>query len=238
MKQTLCGMLLLVLAWSSANATLISRAGGAAYYDDSLNITWVQDANLARTRGFDADGLMEWGTALAFIGTLNTAGYLGVTNWRLPTMTDLGAPGPSGGPFSGGDNGYNVDIASGEMAHLHYGAAPLVGLGNIGYYNTSGGVTGCLTGPAPNCFANANPFSNVNTINYDYWYGQTVVTSTNFAWTFGFYDGNQASRGKTTLQNAWAVASGDFATVPVPGAVWLFGGALAVLGAVRRKAIT
>ena len=34
---------------------------------------------------------------------------------------------------------------------------------------------------------------------------------------------------------AWAVRPGDFAPVPVPGAVWLFGGALTLLGAVRRK---
>ncbi|MSR08918.1 MAG: PEP-CTERM sorting domain-containing protein, partial [Gammaproteobacteria bacterium] len=37
---------------------------------------------------------------------------------------------------------------------------------------------------------------------------------------------------------AWAVRPGDIAPVPVPGAVWLFGGALTLLGAVRRRAMT
>ena len=31
-----------------------------AYYDTALNITWLADANYAKTSGYDADGLMNW----------------------------------------------------------------------------------------------------------------------------------------------------------------------------------
>ena len=41
----------LLLVAGAANAALLSRAGGQAYYDDVLNITWLGDANYAKTSG-------------------------------------------------------------------------------------------------------------------------------------------------------------------------------------------
>ena len=34
---------------STADAALVSRLGGLAYYDTVLNITWLADANFAKT---------------------------------------------------------------------------------------------------------------------------------------------------------------------------------------------
>ena len=91
MKRTLSGMVLLLLACGSANAALLSRAGGQAYYDDVLNITWLADANLADTNdfgvaGINANGTMTWDKAQEWIGAMNTANYLGTNTWRLPTV--------------------------------------------------------------------------------------------------------------------------------------------------------
>jgi hypothetical protein len=82
--------LALCLATVTANAALISRAGGQAYWDDVLNITWLADANYAKTSAYDVDGLMTWAASLEWIASLNAANHLGVNVWRLPTVTDTG----------------------------------------------------------------------------------------------------------------------------------------------------
>lgn len=45
-----------------ASASLIDRGGGLIY-DSTKNNTWLQDANYAKTSGFDADGKMYWADA-------------------------------------------------------------------------------------------------------------------------------------------------------------------------------
>lgn len=233
MKQILSGLLLLLLACSSANATLLSRSGGLAYYDTATNLTWVADANLAQTSGYDADGLMTWTQSVGWIASLNAQnaglGYLGTNDWRLPTVTDTGTPGCNAAN-TGTDCGYNVDLATGEMARMFYST-----LGNTGYYNTSGVPTGCAGYPNY-CLTNTGPFSNLQP--NPYWSGTEYAPNTSLAWHFFFYDGGQGFNNKTNGVYAWAVRPGDIAAVPVPGAVWLFGGALALLGAVRRRAMT
>lgn len=58
-------LILLAVASTAAQASLFSRAGGTMIYDDVLGITWLKDANYAQTSGFDADGRMNWETAVA-----------------------------------------------------------------------------------------------------------------------------------------------------------------------------
>ena len=53
-----------------ANAALFDRGGGLIY-DDVLNVTWLQDANYAQTSGYDADGGMTWGNAVAWVSDLS-----------------------------------------------------------------------------------------------------------------------------------------------------------------------
>ncbi len=97
MKATLVGVLILVVAYSSANAALLSRAGGSAYYDTATNLTWVADANLASTSGYDLNGSMTWTQSVGWIASLNAQsggqGYLGTNDWRLPAVTDTGTAG-------------------------------------------------------------------------------------------------------------------------------------------------
>ena len=65
----------------SADAALISRLGGLAYYDDIADLTWVTDANTAQTSGYDADGRMKWVAANTWAAGLDVSG---VTGWRWP----------------------------------------------------------------------------------------------------------------------------------------------------------
>ena len=65
---------------SGAHAALIDRGNGLIY-DSSRNITWLQDANLAKTSGFDDDGRMTWDEAMNWASALDFSGY---SDWRLP----------------------------------------------------------------------------------------------------------------------------------------------------------
>ncbi len=83
---------------------------------------------------------------------------------------------------------------------------------------------------------NTGPFSNLQSSYY--WSGTEYAPFTSGAWLFYFNIGVQNRSDKGDEYYAWAVRPGDIAPVPVPGAVWLFGGALTLLGAVRRRAMT
>ena len=109
----LCG----ALAPAVADASLVSRWGGAAYYDPELNLTWLQQARYARTELSDArrDEIIAVvgsvaGHALteadfqkttsgsAYTGLMSWYGAVawadqlvvgGVSSWRLPEVTPL-----------------------------------------------------------------------------------------------------------------------------------------------------
>ena len=231
MQRTLSGMVLLLLTFGSANAALLSRAGGQAYYDDVLSITWLANANLADTNdfgiaGINANGTMNWSTAQSWIGAMNTANYLGTHTWRLPTVTDTGTSGCNLA-YSGTDCGYNVDLSTGEMAHMFYST-----LGNVGFFDTIPSETGC-SGPT-NCLTNLGPFSNLRP--FYYWSGTAYAPYSGYAWYFNFAIGYQDNADKSNGGLAWAVSPGDsLAAVPLPGSVWMLGSALGALRLSRRK---
>lgn len=60
----------------SANATLFNRMGGAAAYDDVLDITWVTDASLS--------GVNDWFSQVVWAENLD---YLDFDGWRLASMS-------------------------------------------------------------------------------------------------------------------------------------------------------
>jgi hypothetical protein len=188
-----------------------------SYYDTALNITWLTDANYAGTT-------MTWATANTWAAGLNINGY---TGWRLPTVTDTGVSGCDLAN-SGTDCGYNVNTASGEMAHMFYTT-----LGNLAYNDTSG------NGPQAGWgLTNTGPFSNVQSDFY--WSATEYALDTNRAWVFHFGGGLQDISRKTDSFYVWAVHSGDVGAtvVPVPAAAWLFGsGLLGLIGMARRKVV-
>jgi|GEM_PF-1597950 len=99
--------------------------GGQTVYDPVTNITWLANANLAASNTFGLpacadpttpalcvapDGAMTFASATQFIGNMNTfggTGYLGHSNWQLPTI-DSGCP------------GYNCTGAQNPMGNLFY----------------------------------------------------------------------------------------------------------------------
>ncbi|MHB1083301.1 MAG: PEP-CTERM sorting domain-containing protein [Thiobacillus sp.] len=177
-----------------------------AYYDTDLDITWLADANYAKTSGYDTDGLMTWAAADTWAAQLSfTDGVNVYDDWRLPTITDTGTSGCNYAN-SGTDCGYNVDPASSEMAHLYF-----TELGNLSYYTTTGAVIGYAGGSNPNStLDNVGPFTNFQS--YHYWSGTEYAPNTFYAWYFYTGSGYQ-SYGHGSFY-ALAVRPGDVAAVP------------------------
>jgi hypothetical protein len=195
-----------------------STNGFEAYYDTTLNITWLADANQSKTSGYDADGFMDWGTAKAWVANLSVNG---ISGWRLPTMVDTGAPGCDFA-YSGTDCGWNVNTSSSELAHLFY-----VTLGNKGFYNTSG--TGGQSGWG---LSNSGPFRNF--AGGVYWFDVQYALVPDDVWSFDNRTGFQFFNHVPNPAPAWAVRPGDVAAVPEPQAYALALAGLAVAGVVAR----
>lgn len=211
----------------SADAALVSRLGGLAYYDTEADLTWLADAN--------ANGGMNWADANAWAAALDVAG---VTGWRLPDTNPVnGTAYDYTSAYDGTtDIGFNISApgttyagsTDSEMANMFYNV-----LGNTAFYDTSGFATGCT---APNyCLTNTGPFSNLQS--WGYWSATEYAPITSYAWHFGMIDGGQLKVDNSKNSYAWAVHSGDVSeVVPVPAAVWLFGsGLIGLIGVARRK---
>jgi hypothetical protein len=175
-----------------------------AYYDLDLGITWLANANAAGVK-------MNWGMATSWADAFSLGGY---TNWRLPNVVDTGSPGCDEA-FSGTDCGWNVDLTTGEMAHMFYAT-----LDNTPRRDTSGTLL------VDYGLSNTGPFSNL--MEDPYWTGLTYAPDNTKAWYFNNVGGYQGDFPKTAEFYAWAVHDGDIGTavIPVPAAMWLFGSGL------------
>lgn len=231
MRQQILAGITLSLTGLVAHADLLGRApltaGGTdyqAYYDTDLNITWLADANLAGTETFGLDyvyffseGNTNWTVAQRWINALNGAEWLGLSNWRLPIVTDTGTPGCNYANL-GTDCGWNVDPATGELAHLFYTT-----LGNQSGVDTHGANRPCLF---TECWTNTGPFSNVYGI---YWYRTRDALDSGKAWIF-IDNGAQDTISTGIPQHMWPVSPGDQLAVPLPAAGWLLAPAFNLTG--------
>jgi hypothetical protein len=218
-----------------AQAGLVDRGGGMLY-DTVLNVTWLQDANYAKTSGYDADGRMTWTQANTWANNLNYGGYS--SGWRLARNTPVN--GTQSGwnynySFNGTtDAGYNITSTFSELSYMYYANLGLKGIVNPnGGYQPDFGVFGNGTS------GGQNDVGLVRNLQSDvYWSGTAYAPSpADGAWGFGADSGFQGYDLQGSEYFAWAVRDGnvEVAAVPVPGSVALLAGGLALLGVVTRR---
>lgn len=211
----------------AAQAALIDRGGGLIY-DSDLNVTWLADANYAQTSDYDADGLMTWNEATAWVtGLAYYDSVRGVTysDWRLPSTTDLGSP-ACNFAYVGTNCGYNIKY-KGEMAHLFYDE-----LGNVAIYDETGHSRFGWN------LSNIGPFKNLQ--EYGYWSGTEYWISSDpplpiSSWVFTFDAGGQYLNEKTNGLFALAVRDGDVTPVPEPSSWTMMLVGIALLVRLSRK---
>jgi hypothetical protein len=195
-----------------------------AYYDTVLDITWLSDANYARTSGYDTDGFMTWSEAktwasnLSFHDAVNNVTY---DNWRLPETRPV-----DGENFNltystdgSSDFGYNITSPNSELAYMYS-----VNLGNPGYYTPEGTVSDCFSSGLP-C-TNYDPITFFSGGYYGvgfFWSGTQFFNPDDAypipydeAWAFGMHDGGQVAGSEFNTEGAWVVSPGDVGVATIP----------------------
>ena len=194
--------------FSNAHAVLLDRDLNGdsvtdAFYDTELNVTWLRNANMNSSRA--------WPTAKAWADNLSFGGY---SDWRLPTMTDTGAPGCEFVANHGTDCGYNVLTKTGTTVYSEIGHLFYVTLGNKGAYSTTGNLQ------AGAGLTKVGQF--IGFQSGQYWTGLQYTITNDIAWSFDTSEGFQRSDYQTNQHYALAVRSGDVTLVPEPATYLLF----------------
>ena len=206
-----------------------NAATAEAYYDTVLDITWLADANYAKTSGYDADGLMHWDAANTWAASLSfTDGVNVYDDWRLPTAEPVN--GVSFNYFSSYDGstdvGYNITSPQNELSYMFY-----VNLGNPGEYAPGGEDSGCYVSFSDSCLDNVGPFSDLQS----FLYYAGPESGTNTLWVFNMSTGEQFGGDEGFVHYAWAVHSGDVAAVPEADTWAMLLAGLALIGAVTQR---
>lgn len=107
-----------------AQAELHDRGGGLLY-DDVLDVTWLQDANFARTSGYHPTGKLNWQEAHQWVNGLvyhDPVRKVDYTGWRLPKVEPI-----DGQAFNHQfrlegttDEGYNITSPRSEFCYMYY----------------------------------------------------------------------------------------------------------------------
>lgn len=217
-------LLLAVISLSfPAQAALYDRGNGMIY-DDVLDITWLQDANYAKTSGYSGIEVMQWPLAEQWAEQLVYGGY---DDWRLPSARLRNSPPACYETDGSCDAGYNVTVS--ELGYMFF-----VNLGNRATVDANGQFQ-VDPGLTNTHFIDGLTGESVSFLNFQpgyYWYREEVGIL-NYVWYFNT-DGYQDYFGPSSRASAWAVRDGDVGVVPVPGGGWLLGSALLGLVGVGR----
>ena len=184
---------------NASHAGLIDRGNGMIY-DDVTNLTWLQDANYARTsnyqgRGVDAYGRMDWAAAMRWASNLEFGGY---DDWRLPTTL------PAITGFS---------ITSSELGYMYFVNLQNKAVYANGLYNVLGAG---LKNTGPFMFANRDTAYWTSTNAPGTFQEDAFILHT----TLGLQAGSDKIR---NTSDVWAVREGDIAaTIPEPSTSVLF----------------
>lgn len=221
--------LLAVSLFSGVAQAALHDRGGGLIYDDVLNVTWLQDANYAKTSGYDADGMMKWAGANAWASNLSyydSVHNVNYDDWRLPTVTPANGVSYDYAYSSDGstDVGSNITSPNSELSYMFY-----VNLGNS------------FSGAYPNNVDNVGPFSNLwhdlsvyppGTVNI-YWYETAYLSA---AWGFWISGGAQFAALNPDLDSfAWAVRDGDVAAIPEASTYSMMLAGLGLVGFMARR---
>lgn len=199
-----CALLTGIALSGGAQAMLIDRGRGLIY-DNVLNITWLSDANYAKTSGVDADGLMNWTAASAWAANLVYGGY---SDWRLPTTLQ---PDASCRNQRAGGISFGYTCTGSEMGHLFY----------VAFGGTAGNSLLTSIDPDFAMFINIPTSSPDLDLNHFWSATEFAPETTTAAWDFNFVNGEQRALYKDTEFFAWAVRPGDVAAAPEPGTLLL-----------------
>ena len=224
-----------LLGSGTAQAVLVDRGLGMLY-DTTLNITWLQDANYARTSVYDADGKMTFAQASSWAANLI---YGGFTDWRLPSVSPVNNLNWNYNfSYNGStDFAYNIRSPQSELAFMYYVNLNLKG---------SNSITGQYPQPGYGIFGNGREGgqNNVGLVrnlqSASYWTDTAYGPSASgYQMEFDEFDGYQTARANNNLLYAWAVRDGDVLAPPVPEpqtyAMMLAGLGLLGLWARRKK---
>lgn len=201
---------LLMFIGGTAQAALHDRGGGLLY-DDVLNITWLQDANYARTSGYDTDGRMTWSGANAWAASLSYGGY---TDWRLATNAPQGSDWDILATNDGStDRGYNITSTRNELSYMYYVNLGLVGkYSPLGVYQSNYGIFGNGT------FGGQADVGLVRNFQSDYYWSEAYYLPGHFGFSWAL-DSREGAMGAYGVEfgefYAWAVRSGDVRS-PLP----------------------
>ena len=134
-RLRLATLLFLWCSSSAAHAILMDRGGGLLY-DEVLDVTWISDADYARTSGYSETGNLNWYEAMEFVEQLVYFDPLRGQywdDWRLP--------------FIEGEDRFSICIFANcketELGHL------FVVTGTSAFTNVSGFVTNWTSGESP-----------------------------------------------------------------------------------------